>query len=334
MSLSSFTRLASTQLIDAGLGICVAPSYAANEPPPTSSKFRRPKYVPRFLHRYTRLSTGIAGAGIFEFDRAVVKATWPLAGLFTITVLMSTVAYAGTQMRIWTMIRIGIVPLTAISTAVINRRWPSYSIVLIALFGALGLLVTCIQKDMRASPIVVASGILSSISTGLFPELLVNTYAIVLAGQIKAEVRANHRPTTDLYHTSGTPPTDTRATYQLLHHLSVLSLMMLFPVVLLSGEVQSIFRDSRHLGEWMHWLLLTCGSLGTFGVLVSTVLLAKATSPLTVNFFGVPTYCVMVICLAGFKLEIYAWAGVATVIISCVLFVRERIKESNLRSRD
>lgn len=237
-------------------------------------------------------------------------------------------------MRIYTMIRIGIVPLTAIFTAVINRRWPSYSIVLIALSGALGLLVACIQKDMRASPIVVAGGILSSISAGLFPELLVNTYAIVLTGQVKAEMRANHRPSTDLYHTSGATPTDTRATYQLLHHLSVLSLMMLFPVVLLSGELQRIFRDSHHLGEWMHWFLLACGSLGTFAVLVTTVLLAKATSPLTVNFVGVPMCCLMVMCLAGFKLEIYAWSGVATVVISSILFCRERIKESNSRFKD
>ena len=334
MAFSSFTRLASTQLIDAGLGVCIAPSHAANEPPPTSSKYRRPKYIPRFLHRYTRLSTGIAGAGIFEFDRAVIKATWPLAAVYMITMFMSKVAYAGTEMRIYTMIRIGIVPLTAVFTAVINRRWPSYSVILIALSGALGLLITCIERDMRASAIVVSAGILSSMSAGLFPELLVNTYAIVLAGQVKPETRASHRPNTDLYHTSLTTPTDTRATYQLLHHLSVLSLMILFPVMLLSGEVQTILSSYQNLGAWWFWALLACGALATCTGLVLMVLLAKATSPLTVNYLGVPMHCIMVICLSGFRLEIYAWAGVATVVISSVLFARERLEESTWRSRE
>lgn len=333
-ALSSFTRLASAQLIDAGLGVIIAPSHAADEPPPTSSKYRRPKYVPRFLHRYTRLSSGIAGAGIFEFDGVVIKATYPLALVYTSTALLSNISYAGTELRIYTMIRIGIVPLTAIFTTLINRTWPSWSIIIIALSGTLGLLVTCIEKDMRASPLVVASGIVSSITAGLFPELLVNTYAIVLANQVKAETRTSIRLSTDLYHTSATTPTDTRATYQLLHHLSVLAMLMLLPIVVLSGELQSIARDFQHLGEWWNWFLLALGSVGTLGVLISTVLLAKATSPLTVNYLSVPMYCIMAICLAEFRLKIYAWVGVATVVVSSGLFWRERVKESMRREKD
>lgn len=334
MSLSSFTRLASSQITDAGLGVIIAPSHAANEPPPTSSKYRRPKYVPRFLHRYTRLSTGIAGAGIFEFDRAVVKAIYPLAAVYTLMVLLSNIAYAGTSMRIWTMIRIGIVPLTAIFTALVNRTWPSFSIVCIALSGALGLLITCIMPQMGASPLVVATGILSSIAAGLFPELLVNTYAIVLGGQTRLETRATNRPSTDLYHTSALCPLDTRATYQLFHHLSVLSIMMLLPIVVLSGELQTILGTYQHLLEWQPWFLLSLGSLSTFGVITSTVLLAKATSPLTVNYLSVPMYTIIVIAMARGMLEIYAWGGVVTVVLSSGLFWRERVKESSRREKD
>ena len=332
-ALSSFTRLASPILTDAGLGVCIAPSHSAHEPPPTSSKYRRPKYVPRFLHRYTRLSTGIAGAGIFEFDRAVVKAIYPLAAVYALTLLLSNIAYAGTSIRIYTMIRIGIVPLTAIFTVMINRTWPSYSIILIALSGALGLLITCIMPTMAASPIVVAAGILSSISAAAFPELLVNTYAIILAGQVEADIGRITRLSTDLYHTSPITPTDTRATYQLFHHLSILSLMMLLPIVVLSGEVQTILRDYQHLGEWWPWFLLSLSALGTFGSLVGTVLLAKATSPLTVNYMSVPLYTVIIVVLAKFMLEIYVWVGVGTVVVSSALFWRERIREGR-REKD
>lgn len=333
-ALSSFTRLASSQITDAGLGVIIAPSHAANEPPPTSSKYRRPKYIPRFLHRYTRLSTGIAGAGIFEFERAVVKAVYPLAVVYTLMVLLSNMAYAGTEMRIWTMIRVGIVPLTAIFTTLINRTWPSFSIIIIALSGALGLLITCIMPNMGAPPLVVATGILSSIAAGLFPELLVNTYAIVLGGQTRLESRATSRPSTDLYHTSPLCPMDTRATYQLFHHLSVLSIMILVPVVVLSGELQTILGTYEHLLEWWPWFLLSLGSLATFSVLVSTVLLAKATSPLTVNYLSVPMYTIMVIAMAKGMLEVYAWAGVVTAVVSSGLFWRERVKESSRREKD
>ena len=232
------------------------------------------------------------------------------------------------------MIRIGIVPLTAIFTALVNRTWPSFSIICIALSGALGLLITCIMPNMLASPLVVAAGILSSIAAGLFPELLVNTYAIVLGGQTRLESRATGRPSTDLYHTSPLCPLETRATYQLFHHLSVLSIMMLLPVVVLSGELQRVLGTYEHLLEWQPWFLLSLGSLATFGVLAGTVLLAKATSPLTVNYLSVPMYTVMVIAMARGLLEVYAWGGVVTVVVSSGLFWRERVKEGSRREKD
>jgi len=74
--------------------------------------------------------------------------------------------------------------------------------------------------------------------------------------------------------------------------------------------------------------MMACGSLGTFCVFTATILLVKATSPLTVNFLSIPRYAFLIPVLAKFKMPVYSWVGISLAFASSVWFIRVRLRES------
>jgi hypothetical protein len=121
---------------------------------------------------------------------------------------------------------------------------------------------------------------------------------------------------------------ETRAYWQLLHYTSMLSLMILSPLLLLSGELQDILRNCYFLDVPWFWFLSLLGGLASFAVFSTTLAFVRATSPLTGVFVGVPRAAWQMVVLERFRLPVHAWVGVGICWLSSLWFVWVRREES------
>lgn len=91
---ASLTRGLANPLRRLGLGAAVAPAYPIA---PAGGAFRTSNKKPSVLQCGRWLangSGGIAGGGMFEFERHVAKQTLPLAIVFVLKVLLSNISFA------------------------------------------------------------------------------------------------------------------------------------------------------------------------------------------------------------------------------------------------
>ncbi|KFY12382.1 hypothetical protein V492_03919 [Pseudogymnoascus sp. VKM F-4246] len=293
---AGFTRLFSRYLSNCGLAALVAPSYALTKPPPTTYTQRTPRRLPRFITKiFSKAGSGIAGGGPFEFDRAVARKTILLAIVYVLKIHLSTISYAHSELPMYVLTRIGIVPLTALADSLLKGTRHSIPLLSATLSATLNLLVGSCRSNIRVTWDSVLAGVISSFCAALFPVLLYSTYQNLSA---PSPERARD-------------PTSSRTTYTLLHHVSLLSIMISLPFVLISGELPNIARNIYFLDRPWHWFMMLCGSLGTFCVFTSTVLLVLATSPLTTNFLTIPAYAFLIPVLAKFRMPMYSWVGIA-----------------------
>jgi len=118
--------------------------------------------------------------------------------------------------------------------------------------------------------------------------------------------------TTGTLHTSGQVGSrkESRAYWQLLHYTSLLSIAIITPLVLISGELSNILRNCYFLDVPWFWFLISCSSLAAWAVFTSTLALVRATSPLTTNFLGVPRAAVQLVTLGSNRMRIHGWVGV------------------------
>ena len=313
---AGFTRLFSRYLSNAGLAALVAPSYALTKPPPTTYTQRSPHRFPRFITNITKIFTkagsGIAGGGPLEFDRAVARKTILVAITYTLKMHLSTISYAHTELPMYVLVRIGIVPLTALADSLLKGTRHTIPLLSATLSATLNLLVASCRGHIRVTWDSILAGVISSFCAALFPVLLYSTYQNLSA---PSPERARD-------------PTSSRTTYTLLHHISLLSIIISLPLVLLSGELPSITRNIYFLDRPWHWFMMLCGSLGTFCVFTATVLLVLATSPLTTNFLTIPAYAFLIPVLAKFRMPIYSWVGIVLAFASSGWFVWVRRRES------
>lgn len=113
----------------------------------------------------------------------------------------------------------------------------------------------------------------------------------------------------------------------MLHYTSLLSLMILTPIVLVSGGVGKIVHNIPFLDVTFFWFMIWMGALGSFSVFVSTLLLVKATSPLTATFVAVPRSAFQLMVLSMFKMPAHSWVGVILCWLSCLWFLVARRDE-------
>lgn len=311
---ASFTRLTSNCLTNAGLAAVIAPSYALPKPPPTTYTNRASsRLLPRILSKVLRKTgSGIAGGGLLEFDRAVVRKTALVSLTYVLKVHLSNTSYAYTELPMYVLARIGVVPLTALFGSLLNGTTLSVPLLSATLSATLNLLIASSRAHIRVTWDSILAGVASSIFAALFPVLLQSTYRNLSS---PSPERARDPPSS-------------RTIYALLHHVSLLSILFSLPLVLLSGELTNIARNCYFLDEWWHWFMMFCGSLGTFCVFTATALLVQATSPLTVNFLSIPRYAFLIPILAKFTLPMYSWVGIVLAFASSAWFVRVRRRES------
>lgn len=319
------TRWVSPWLTSAGVSSMISPS----RPLPTSSPgFRGQQKNLGFFGSIARwtsgFSGGIAGGGLFEFDLPVVKQCLPVAIIFVAKVSLSNLSFAYAQLTIYTLARVGIVPLSLLFTAFLTGASHSVSTLSSTLTATLTLLVATMQTNVRVTWQSIVAGVFSSIFVALYPVQLHRTYKSLVASLIPQGELIGTFPSSSAPADYSGSREEARAYWRLLHYTSTLSILILTPIVFLSGEISNISRNCYFLDVFFHWLMVFCGGLGSWAVFFSTIALTRATSPLTSTFLFIPRAAFLLPIMAGFKMPSYAWIGIGMCWASCVWFLLGR----------
>ncbi|KAL3421752.1 hypothetical protein PVAG01_05908 [Phlyctema vagabunda] len=337
LAAASLTRLASPWLLGAGFSGMIAPSYplqSASSPVGYRGQGKKHGFLATLKKWTSSSSGGIAGGGLFEFDVQVARQVLPLAFIFVGKVILSNLSFAYAQLPIYILARVGIVPLSLIFTSVFGQSQHSVSTISSALTGTMTLLVAAARPHIRVTWESIVAGVFSSIFVALYPVQLQRTYkslitSLIPQGELMGGFPGYANGPTDA---SGTRE-EARATWCLLHYTSLISIIVFFPILLISGELGNIRRNCYFLDVFFHWLMVTCGGLGSWAVFFGTVLLTKATSPLTTTFLFVPRAAFMLPIMAGFKMPTYSWVGILMCWASSAWFMAGRRKEGRSLER-
>ncbi|KAM3066940.1 hypothetical protein ACMFMF_009990 [Clarireedia jacksonii] len=335
--LSAFlTRLASPLCVSAGVSSMVAPSTPLQNS--NAPGFRGDSKKPGMLSTFGRVASagsgGIAGGGLFEFDKTVARTVFPLAVIFVVKLILSNLSFAYAQLPIYIMARLGIVPFSLLFSALLGQQKLSAGTISAALTATIMLLLGTMKTNIRAPWESIVAGVFSSIFVALFPVQIQRTYKSLVAqlvpqGELIGTFASSSNASSDL---SGSRE-ENRAYWRLLHYTSLLSIIIFIPILLLSGEVGHIARHCYFLDVFWHWLMVLCGGTGSWAVFWSTVALTRATSPITTSFLFIPRAAFMLPIMAGFKMPAYSFIGIGMCWASCAWFMMSRRKEGRAMER-
>ncbi|KAH7135759.1 hypothetical protein B0J11DRAFT_479712 [Dendryphion nanum] len=327
---SSLTRVLNSPLRRIGFGAAVAPSYPVA---PAGGAFRGSRKQPSILNFGRWLANGqggIAGGGLFEFDRKVARQVLPLAIIFVVKVLLSNFSFAYAQLSVYQLARIGVMPLAFILSCALQKETHSASTLSAALIATLNLLFAAIRTNVRVNWESIVAGVFSSLFVALYPIVLLRTYRALVSGLIpQGDVLTGYPSSSD---DSTSNREETRAYYRTLHYTSLLSIIILTPIVLLSGDISSVWH-LPFLDVPFFWLMIWCGALGSWAVFVSLLLLVKSTSPLTATFLAIPRGAFQLGMLSLFRMPTNSWIGVILCWISSLWFLVARRDEGRTLDR-
>jgi hypothetical protein len=331
------TRWVSPWLIDAGLSGMIAPSrplQSTTSPP--GFRGQPKKGVAGAISQWLSVrSGGIAGGGLFEFDWPVVKQCLPLAIIFVLKLVLSNISFGYAQIEIYSLARIGIVPISLILTAFLSQQQHSVAILSSTLTATLTLLVATIRSNVRVTWEPIVAGVFSSFFVALYPVQIQRTYKSLLASLVpQGDILTTIMPpnaTSHLPPDASGSPAEARAYWRVIHYTSLLSIMIFLPLPFIFGEITNISRNCYFLDVFFHWLMVFCGGLGSWAVFWSTIALTRATSPLTTAFLFVPRAAFLLPIMWGFKMPSFAWIGMGMCWASCAWYVRARRKEGKFR---
>lgn len=229
-------------------------------------------------------------------------------------------------MPMYMVSRIAVVPLTLILTAILLRQQHSIQTMSSSTIATLNSLMTSIRPGERDPWESVVAGVFSSLFVALYPILLLRSYRQLVSDLVPQgdllSVTDTHTPTIN----TGTKE-ETRAYWRVLHYTSSMTIAMLIPFVVLSGELQKIHRNCYFLDVPWFWFLMSCASLGGFAVFSSFLLLIKATGPLTANFVSLPRSVFQIVVLSKGRMPAHSWVGAGLCVLSCVWYAIARARE-------
>ncbi|KAF1931465.1 uncharacterized protein M421DRAFT_56998 [Didymella exigua CBS 183.55] len=331
VGLSSLTRGLGSPLRRLGLGAAVAPAIPVA---PQGGAFRNvgtKSGAARLLRWLSNGSGGIAGGGLFEFDYSIAKQVLPLAVVFVVKVLLSNFSFAYAPLPVYQLARIGITPLSLFFSCVLQKDSISGSTLSAALIATLNLLFATLRSNVRVTWESIVAGVFSSFFAALYPIQLLRTYRTLLSGLVPQGDVLSGYPNRSSEDDNNRE--ETRAYYRTLHYTSLLSIALLTPIVLLSGDLGNIYHNIPFLDVPFFWLMIWCGAIGSWAVFSSTLVLVKATSPLSATFVNVPRSGVQLMLLSMFKMPAHSWVGVALCWASSVWYVVTMRRESRTRVR-
>lgn len=226
--------------------------------------------------------------------------------------------------------RIGITPIALVFSCILQKDSFSGGTLSSALIATLNLFFASYRSNVRVTWESVVAGVFSSVFVALYPILLLRTYRILVAGLIpQGDVLSGYPSSAE---DTGNRE-ETRAFYRLLHYTSLLTLMLLTPIVLISGELPHIYRNIPFLDVPFFWAMMLFGGMGSWAVFSGTLLLVKATSPLTATFVNVPRSAFQLVAINLFKVPSHSWVGVILCWSSSLWFLFTRRHEGKNRDR-
>ncbi|KAK6008322.1 hypothetical protein QM012_000225 [Aureobasidium pullulans] len=333
LGFAALTRGLAGPLQTIGLGSMVAPSQAynkGNRPTRYTGGLRTKSVFSNISHWFLHGSGGIAGGGLFEYQRNTAKHVFPAAIVFLGKTVLSNISFAYAVMPMYMISRIAIIPLTLILTAILLRQQHSIQTMSAAIIATMNLLMTSIRSGERDPWESVVAGVSSSVFVALYPILLLRGYRQLVSDLVPQgdllSTTDSHTPTVS----TGTKE-ETRAYWRILHYTSSLTIAMLIPFVLVSGELRQISRNCYFLDVPWFWFLMSCASLGGFGIFSSFLLLVKATSPLSANFVSLPRSVFQIVVLSKFRMPAHSWVGAGLCILSCLWYCLARIRDGRRR---
>ncbi|KAI5247890.1 hypothetical protein E4T43_01717 [Aureobasidium subglaciale] len=333
LGFAALTRGLAGPLRSIGLGAVVAPSRAynkGNRPTRYTGGLRTKSVLTNISDWFLHGSGGIAGGGLFEYQRNTAKHVFPVAVVFLGKTVLSNISFAYAVMPMYMISRIAVVPLTLILTAVLLRQQHSIQTMSAVIIATLNLLMTSIRTGERNPWESVVAGAFSSAFVALYPILLLRSYRQLVSDLVPQgdllSVSDSRTPAVS----TGTKE-ETRAYWRILHYTSSLTIAMLIPFVLISGELKQIHRNCYFLDVPWFWFLMSCASLGGFGVFSSFLPLVKATSPLSANFVSLPRSVFQIAVLSKFKMPAHSWVGAGLCILSCIWYCFAKVREGRGR---
>ncbi|KAH0545242.1 hypothetical protein FGG08_000696 [Glutinoglossum americanum] len=286
---ASLTRSLEKPLTSLGLACVIAPSHplsSSNMPAGFRASGKAPSGGVRFIRWFVDGSGGIAGGGILELEWSVARQVLLLAAVYIGKVVLSNLSYAYAPLEMYTVARIGVVPISFFLNAYLTRTSHSISTLSSAITATLNILIASIRPGSSVAWESVVAGVFSSLFVALYPILLLRTYRNLVAMQNPQidDFASFNGPISVI--DIGCSKEETRAGWRTLHYTSLLSIFVLLPIVLFSGEIGNISRNCYFLDVPFFWFLTLCGGIGSWSVFFSTLLFTKATSPLTTAIGG------------------------------------------------
>ena len=235
----------------------------------------------------------------------------------------------------YTLSRIGIVPITLCITGWFTPATHSVSTLSATLTAVLNLFMASIRGNLRVTWESIVSGVFSTFFVAVYPILLgrihhKRTNALVPQGESLTSFAANQADGSSGGGANFGSKESTRAYWQILHYISAISILVTAPCALVSGEIFQILRNCYFLDVPWFWFLMLCSSLASFATFSITLALVRATSPLTANFIKVPRQAFQLTLLSG-RLPVHAWVGVALCWVGSVWFAVGRRQEGRRR---
>lgn len=219
-------------------------------------------------------------------------------------------------------------PLSLIFSCILQKDVISGSTLSAALIATLNLLFATLRSNVRVTWESIVAGVFSSFFAALYPILLLRTYRTLLAGLVPLGDVLSGYPTGRSEGEDSGNREETRAYYRTLHYTSLLSIALLTPIVILSGELGNIYHNIPFLDVPFFWLMIWCGAIGSWAVFSSTLVLVKATSPLSATFVNVPRSGVQLMLLSMFKMPAHSWVGVTLCWAASAWYAVSRRSES------
>ena len=232
------------------------------------------------------------------------------------------------QLPMYLLTRISIVPWSLILTAVWTRTSHSAATLSSSLIATLSLLIATTGADFHFTPGSLVLGLTSSFCTALFPMLLLQTYRGLVSSIIAhRHGHSDYDPLSNDASNALKSKAELRAFWLTLRYTSLLASAILLPVVLLSNEPSDISRNCYVLDVKVFWTIFICSGIGSWCVLVCTLLLVQSTSPLTATFLSVPRSAFQLLVLSPTRMPLHSVIGVIMCWLSSVWFTISKRRE-------
>ncbi|KAL0636841.1 hypothetical protein Q9L58_004199 [Maublancomyces gigas] len=295
-------------------------------PGPTPSKGKR-RASGGGLRDFARRvgAVGNLEGSIFEFKWQEAKKCIPLAMVYSLKVVLSNISKAFTHPSIYLVSRVPSLLIVILFTFLFLRN-QSLSVTTLSscITMTLSLGMACLRPGTRFAIEGFLAGIFSTIFIAAYPVLLAKTYKSLLSGSSGGVLSG------DLLGVGTDVEVDekdeTRTSWKLLHYVNVLSLMMVLPWILLSGEFGDISRNCYILDVPWFWLMILFSGIGAWGSFVSGFLVIQATTPLTMVASTYPRAALHALLMPA-KLPTWSWVGVLTCWGSAIWYLLGRRKE-------